>query len=254
MKRRCLGVVAAMPQETAPLLKRLPAYRKECAEGLPLYRFRCRDAEVVLVESGMGEARARAATRSLIRIARPDVVFNFGFGGGVAPGLDVGDLVLAERTFVLSGGLPVAAPPPDPELVALLQGAPCGPVKTGSFVTVSGIVNKKALLPALGGVAHPVLEMESAAVTGEAREAGIPAAALRAISDAAGEELGFSIQAFCDAEMRIDPLRVALSIMKKPQLVPQLVRLAGNTRRAGVLLAEGVVRALEALAGKGVEG
>jgi adenosylhomocysteine nucleosidase len=118
----------------------------------------------------------------------------------------------------------------------------------GTFVTAAEILQKRAmasLLPA--GTVNPVLEMESAAVARIAAREGVPLVALRAISDGAEEELGFAIGEFVDREMRIRAWKVLLTIARKPRIIPQLVRLAGNARLAGQNLAVAVKGAVSAL-------
>lgn len=251
MERTCLGVVAAMPQEIAPLLRRIKEYRKERASGFDLYRFALPGASVVLIESGMGPAHAQAATETLISVARPRLILNFGFAGGVRPGLAVGDLVLAERLFWLEPGRLTPEAEPERELgwVAMEACAAAGvKVTPGSFITAAAIMNKKEVAGSLGDdLPHPVLEMETAAVLRAARQRGIAALALRGVSDPHDEELGFSIEEFCDRELRISPMRVMGCIARKPWIIPQLVRLSRNSKKAGETLAFGVEVALKAL-------
>jgi adenosylhomocysteine nucleosidase len=253
MQRISLGVVAAMPQEIAPLLRRLNGYRKEKAGGFQLYRFDVQGVPVVLIESGMGPAHAAEATRALVSIASPRLILNFGFGGGVMPGIRVGDLVLAERVFFLEGGQLTQAPQPDLALSSRLLQA-CGSsgiaVNRGTFITAAAIMNKGQVAASLGaGVNHPVLEMETAAVLRVAEQSGVPVVAVRAVSDAADEELGFSLEEFCDSELRISVPRVMRCIAGKPWIIPQLVKLSGNSKKAGKSLALCVEAALGALGG-----
>ena len=244
-----IGVVAAMPQEIAPLLRRVAGYRKERAAGCNLYRFEVEGVPVALIESGMGPRHAAAATAALIEHAAPDCLVNFGFAGAVLAGTGVGELVLAERVLYLENGCLSEAPQPDPELgnrVALAL-APIT-LHRGTFVTAAVITEKSALAGLLEpGVGHPVLEMETAALLQVAALAGIPVLALRGVSDAAEEELGFSLEEFCDSELRISVARVMRTIALKPWIIPQLIRLSGNSRRAGKNLALGVELALRAL-------
>jgi adenosylhomocysteine nucleosidase len=251
MTKPCLGMVAAMPQEIAPLLKRMRGYRKEKLGGAKLYRFDVQGCEVVLVESGMGPRRAAAATEALISAASPKAILNFGFAGGVLPGLKVTDLVLAERVLMLKEGKTTEAPQTDDSLSAALLEAlkRAGlPVRSGTFITAATIMNKAEVAGSLAaGLRGPVLEMETAAIFSAAHAAGIPALALRGISDAADEELGFSLEEFCDADLNISIGRVIRCVAGKPWIIPQLLRLSANTKRAGETLALGVEAALKAL-------
>jgi len=250
MERGCLGVVAAMPQEIAPLLRRMDGYQRERVEGFDLYRFAVQGAPAVLIESGMGPKHARAATETLIRLAAPRLILNFGFAGGVLPGTGVGELVLAEQVFSLEEGRLTRLPQPDPGLAAELfeacEGAPFT-LSRGTFITAAAIMNKGALAQSLdAAVKHPVLEMETAAVLRAAGQAGIPVVAVRGVSDAADQELGFSLEEFCDHELRISLARVLRCIAGKPWIIPQLLKLSGNSKTAGRNLAHCVELALEA--------
>ncbi|QXE90713.1 nucleoside phosphorylase [Geomonas subterranea] len=250
-ENKSLGMVAAMPQEIAPVLARIKGYARGNIDGRNLYRFPVNGSCVYLIESGMGPAQAAAATRALIRHAEPDAIINFGFGGAVLPGLEVGELVLAERVFRLDQGALSELPLPDPALATLLQ-EHCAKVglqlRRGGYITASGIRNKAEMASRLGGsTALPLLEMETAAVLEQAQGAGIPLVAIRGVSDAADEELGFSIEEFCDGNLNLVPWRVAWTISKRPWLIPQLIRLSGNCRRAGKRLALAVELALQAL-------
>jgi len=252
MEQACLGVVAAMPQEIAPLLKRLKGYQKGTAAGFTLYRFEVEGRQVALIESGMGPRHAAAATKALIEHARPAVILNYGFCGAVLPGSAVGDLVLAHKALLLEDGELTEVPHLDDRLTARVMEA-CQvasfTVHRGSFVTAPTIMNKEAVAEALhAGADCPVLEMETGAVLLEAALAGIPAVALRGVSDAADEELGFSIDEFCDAQLKISLLRVLKCVALRPWIIPQLLRLSGNTKKAGNVLAGGVALALSTLA------
>jgi len=240
-----------MPQEIAPFLRRISRYSKERMHGCNLYRFEMAGIPVALIESGMGPKHAAAATAALIASAAPSCLLNFGFAGGVLPGTAVGDLVLAERVLYLEDGRLNEMPPPDPRLTRLvaeaLAPAPLT-LQQGTFVTAAVITNKTTLAGLLDAVVkHPMLEMETAALLQVAAAAGVPVVALRGVSDAAGEELGFSLEEFCDGELRISVPRVLKTIVMKPWIIPQLIRLSGNTKRAGESLALGAELALKAL-------
>ena len=253
MHSDCLGVVAAMPQEIAPLLRRMQGHTRESVDGFAVYRFEVQGVPVVLIESGIGPRHAAAATKALISLARPKLILNFGFAGAVLPGTGVGELVLAERVLLLEEGRMTEAPRPDAALCTLFLNA-CAlaecTLRRGSFVTAAAIMNKQAVAAALGeGVEHPVLEMETVAVLLEAELAGIPVVAVRGVSDAADEELGFSIDEFCDPQLKISLARVLRCIAARPWIVPQLLRLSGNSKKAGKSLAECLELALPALGG-----
>lgn len=222
-----------MPEETGPLLKRVGPVTKRKGGEFPVYSFRAEKAEVVLIRSGMGEKNAAEAAEALIAFAAPDLIISFGFGGAVLSGIEVG-VIIAGTTLLrfidntFSSPLPLAPPPAvTPEW------------KTGTIITAGEIVRKQkmaSLLPP--GIENPVLDMETFAIAQIAERYGIPLHALRCVSDGADEELGFSIDEFCDKELNIRIWRVLWTVAKKPWIIPQLVRLARNSKLAGERLAE----------------
>lgn len=243
-----IGLIAAMPEEIAPLLRLAGPCKRERAGGFTLHRGTIGNHDVCLIQSGMGQLNAAAATRALITTARPEVIISFGFAGAIAPGPAVGDIVVAgrllhhhDRLFAEQQGVT----PEQAERLAATLAKACRDngfhVFRGTFVTADHILTKRTLagqLPA--GAKHPVVEMETAAVARVAALAGIPLVAVRAISDGANDELGFAITEFTDREMNIRLWRVLWTILKKPWLVPQLLRLARNAKTAGKNLAVAV--------------
>jgi adenosylhomocysteine nucleosidase len=250
-----IGLIAAMPEEIRPLLRRVGPVKRERRGGFTIYRFTGAGKEVILIESGIGAERAARATRALIDAAAPGIILNVGFGGAVLPGPSVGDIVVAdrllffrERLFSEQRGL---APALSQGLTTALERICTGKgfrSHRGTFVTTGEIIGKRllaGLLPA--GAINPVLEMESAAVARVAHGRSISFAAIRAISDVADEELGFSIGDFTDKEMRIRTWKVLWTLARKPGILPQLLRLGMNSRRAGENLALAVLAVIDAL-------
>jgi adenosylhomocysteine nucleosidase len=176
------------------------------------------------------------------------MIVSAGFCGGVSPELQVGDVVVAtELTVVSEKGLddvPVEITAFSRDFVAS-QAAEGRRVFGGLFASTPVIMHKKqlaALLPA--AAPYPVVEMESAAIALVAVENGIPFSAIRTVSDPFEEELTFSLDEFCDDRMRIRILRVLLTVARKPRIIPQLLRLAGNSRVAAASLSQAVKRFL----------
>lgn len=245
MQVSTIGLVAAMPEEVNPFLKRIGNYRAGKKASFDLYRFDLGGKKIALIRSGMGVGHAATASRVLIEAVAPEVIISFGFGGALREGLHVGDLVLAEQLMSCNGCEISRVVQPSHRLLEQLQYLVQDPsniaVYRGTFITTRKILGKRlveGLLP--GDYSNPVLEMESAAIAEVAAEAHIPFAAVRAISDAADEELEFSLDEFTDDEMNIRISRVLLSVAKKPWIIPQLLRLASNTSKAGKRLADGM--------------
>jgi adenosylhomocysteine nucleosidase len=116
------------------------------------------------------------------------------------------------------------------------------------FAGTQSIMAKREIAPLLPlGAPCPVVEMESAAIAIVAGENGIPFLGIRTVSDPADEELGFSLEEFTDSHMRIRPHRIALTILRKPWIMPQLIRLARNSRIAADSLSHAVARLLASM-------
>lgn len=216
-----------------------------------MWRLRVGNDDIVLVESGMGIDRGAAATDALVAAASPVAILSFGFGGAALPGLKVGDLAVGMTSWFAGTEGIVLRRGIDRNLAEKLAeelDRRCGGVVRGEIITSPRILKKGDLAHSLpNGISSPILDMETAAVAEAAHRRGIPIAALRAISDDAEEELSFSLDEFTDDDMAIRPLKVLATIARKPWIIPQLLRLARNSRIAGKRLAQGVLATTEFL-------
>jgi adenosylhomocysteine nucleosidase len=239
-----IGIITAMPEETGALLKRFASAKRGCLGNLPAYSFDCGSHRITLCEGGIGFNNAAGATETMIREAGPEMLLSSGFCGGITPNLKVGDLVMATSLMVVSGTLVEEVPAKIHATCGsfvISQAEEGNRVFGGLFASTPAIMQKarlSLLLPP--GFQFHVVEMESAAVATAAMKNGIPFAGIRAVSDPFDEELDFSLDELCDGQMRIRIPQVLLTIMRKPRIVPQLVRLARNSRIAGVSLGKAV--------------
>ncbi|MDD2335087.1 MAG: phosphorylase [Geobacteraceae bacterium] len=242
MKRDSIGIVMAMQEEIRPILRRLGRHRKEQAGRFPVYIFQADGRQITLIESGMGTKKASEATEELISYAPPRILISAGLGGGVRKGLDVGDVVIAGQALALrKGGISTAATLENESMLRVLSESLAGHpfrIEGGTTVTTRSIVHKgRADQLIAREVVNPVLDMETSAVAETAARIGIPLFAVRAISDAAGEELLFSLDEITDQELNIRISKVLISIAKKPRILSQMLRLAKNAKLAGNNLA-----------------
>jgi adenosylhomocysteine nucleosidase len=239
-----IAIITAMPEETRALLKRFASAKKCACGNLKAYGFDFGSHKIILCEGGIGFENAARAAETIIRETGPDMLVSSGFCGGIAPDLKVGDVVVATTVAVVSGTLaeevPVKIPASCSDFVARLA-TDGSRVFGGLFAGTPCIMSKTrlaALLPP--GSQFQVVEMESAAVATAAMKNGIQFAGIRAVSDPFDENLEFSLDEFCDEQKRIRIPRVLLTAIRKPRIVPQLVRLAGNSRIAGASLGKTV--------------
>jgi adenosylhomocysteine nucleosidase len=175
----------------------------------------------------------------------PDLMISAGFGGAVLPGLPVGEVVMAEQVLQwgASGFEEIEV-----GLFGLNGISDSLGLSRATFISCNEILGKRSLAARLPDSAvNPLLEMETAAVARVAAAYGIPFLAIRAVSDPADEELEFSIDEFCDEHMRIRPAKVFATILARPRIIPQLIRLARNSRVAAKSLAKAMERLLKEL-------
>jgi adenosylhomocysteine nucleosidase len=92
-----LGVVAAMPEELAAVLAATAIERVDERGGRTFHLGRLRGHEVVCAVSRIGKVAAAATTALLVDRYGAGAVVLTGLAGAVAPGLRVGDVVVAER-------------------------------------------------------------------------------------------------------------------------------------------------------------
>lgn len=239
-----IAIITAMPEESRAALKAAGHRKKSLVSGRKRFCSQMAGHDIVLVEGGMGLLNAGWAAMALATEA-PDLMISAGFAGAVLPGLRVGDVVMAEQVLQWEGS---GFEEIEVGFFGLNGIASALGVARGTFISCNEILEKHALAARLPASAvNPLLEMETAAVARVAAAQGIPFLAIRSISDSADEELGFSIDEFCDESMRIRPARVLATILARPRIVPQLIRLARTSRVAAASLATAMERMLREL-------
>lgn len=201
-----LAIVSAMHEELSAVLALIPDERKIAAAGRDFFCGHLHGQEVVAVLSRIGKvAAATTATVLIERFGVTRIVFT-GVAGGLAPGVNVGDIVVAGSFLhhdldaspifpryevplygvsrfatdaVLSDTLARAAQ-------AALPGVPLhrGLVVSGDrFVSTTS--EARALQAALPDAL--AVEMEGAAIAQVCQDYGVPFAAVRTVSDRADD-------------------------------------------------------------------
>ncbi len=153
---------------------------------------------VVLAHCGVGPKAARRWAEVLLGEYEPQSVILTGASGGVAPHVDVGDLVLAESLYRYVDGRAVARHHSDADLLAVARAAAgetmLRPVSgrrpqvvEGGVATTDRAAGSRAwgdrLAQEHGIVA---IEMEGAAIAEVCRERSVPFLVVRAVSDVVG--------------------------------------------------------------------
>jgi adenosylhomocysteine nucleosidase len=202
-----LAIVSAMHEELAAVLDLMPDERKQVVAGREFWCGHLHGHDVVAVLSRIGKVAAATTATVLIERFRVDRIVFTGVAGGLAPGVNVGDVVVADRFLQhdldaspvfpryevpLYGTSTFAT---DPALTAQLAEAAAralpgtrlhrGLVVSGDrFVATTG--ESRALQAALPDAL--AVEMEGAAIAQVCHDYGVPFAAVRTVSDRADDE------------------------------------------------------------------
>ena len=215
------AILSALAEEQHGLLDQLQGARRQTVAGRDFWIGQLQGHAVVLALSRIGKVSASLTASVLIgHFGAGRIVFT-GVAGGLAPGVQVGDVVVAQD--FLQHDLDVSPLFPryevplygrarfacDPALSTLLTGAARralvtgattdSPLLTGAQVHhgliasgdqfISSAAGSTALQSALRDAGHEVLavEMEGAAVAQVCADYGVPFAAMRTISDRADD-------------------------------------------------------------------
>jgi hopanoid-associated phosphorylase len=186
-----------------------------------------RGANVRVVTGGASTARLRdklaAALDSNVR-----GVISFGICGGLSPDMQPGTCIIASEILWRDGRALT-----DREWAARLSRRLPNAV-TGPVAGVEGLVSSKSAKFSLFVDTHALgADMESHVVAELARDHGIPFASLRAVADPA--DCGLPPAAACSVIKEngtVEIRSVLASVAAQPGQIPQLIRLAGETRAA----------------------
>jgi adenosylhomocysteine nucleosidase len=211
------AIVSAMHEELSAVLALLPDEQKQVAAGREFWVGHLHGQEVVAVLSRIGKVAAATTATALIERFRVDRIVFTGVAGGLAPGVDRGDVVIADaflqHDLDASPIFPRYEVPlyatdrfaTDPALteqvVAAVRQALHGTrVHRGLLVSgdrfVSSSSESQALQLALP--AALAVEMEGAAFAQVCHDYGVPFAAVRTVSDRADDEAHGDFLSFID--------------------------------------------------------
>ena len=209
MKRKApIGIIGAMQIEIEGLKAKMTDVTEETVSGVTFTRGKLCGVDVVAAVCGVGKVFAALAAEAMILRYAPRALLNTGVAGGLAEGLAVGDIVLADAVVQhdmdtsplgdppgMLSGLGLVKIPTDEKLLAALKKAAeragfshrVGTVATGDQFIASEA--QKARIAALFGAI--ACEMEGGAIGQAATVNGVPFAVLRAVSDG-GDGMEFS--------------------------------------------------------------
>jgi adenosylhomocysteine nucleosidase len=237
-----VALVAALPMEVGPLLRRFRDVRKysngrvRIVEGLLAGRL------VALVVAGPGRPAARRATALLLAGHRPKWVVSAGFGGALDPALARNDVLFATEVIDPDGFcLAIDGTPPTDE-------TPGRRIRSGRLLTVDAIVRttvEKADLRER--YRADLVDMETSAVAAVCAERGARLLAIRVVSDEAGIDLPPEILGILGATGSYRLGAALGAIWHRPSSLVDLLTLREHGLQAADRLAEVVEGAIAQL-------
>ena len=203
-----VGVIGAMDSELSSLIAALKGREDRTLHGLVFYTGTLEDSPVVLVKCGVGKVNAARTAQVLIDAFAPRALINTGIAGGVAPGLSVGDAVVADglvqhdfdvtafghaKGYLCTGGdssRPTVFVPDQKVQDSLFQAACAllgeGHVHRGTVATGDQFISGRESKAAIWEQFHAsAAEMEGGAIAQAAALSGVPFGVIRVISDLA---------------------------------------------------------------------
>ena len=220
-----IGIVSALPIEMAAFLRGCDRVRKNSGGEFTFRGGRIRD---IRIASGMGFARARRATTSLIEAHTPEWILSCGFSGALRPGIEVGHIVVADSIVDTHGNdASIAFSMPERE-----------GVHVGRIVMADEFVTKSDDKQQLGETYDALaVDLESLAVAQVCRELKRRFLAIRAISDDMSTDLPPEILSVIGATGSLRLGAALGAIWQRQGAVGELWKLRENAHRAADRLA-----------------
>jgi adenosylhomocysteine nucleosidase len=230
-----LAFVCAMPMELRPLATRLRLSRTT-VEGVRVRSGALGQRPVVALATGMGTALATTATERLLDVADVDRVLVFGITGAVDDDIPIGALVHPELVVNSETGTEHR-----PDHLG-------GPTPHGTMWTTN-VITRPEELPALRARGVISLDMETAAIAAACERREVPWSVHRAISDRATDgTVDDEVFQLSHQDGTPNGRAVARYVLRHPQRLPGMVRMAKGARLATERAADAVIAAAGTLA------
>ena len=237
-------VTFALETEFAPWRK-LRAFRRVGSESHALYEAQIGEAQVKVALTGVGPENARRALRSVLIFA-PDAVISSGLAGSLKPEHRVGHILVAAAVRDLQGNSQIES-----DSALLDFAANYGVRRVEMFATADEVIHSASEKRRLSLQADAI-EMESFFVLSEAKAFGIPAVAIRSISDDASEDLPINLDGISDEHGQIRFGKVIGRLARAPHRLPGILRLGQQSRHGAENLAKFLDAFVGSLATRGI--
>jgi nucleoside phosphorylase len=197
-------------------------------------------ADVAVLLTGVGQRPAKLALSKIAwgENGTLEYCVSSGLAGGLRPEYSIAQVVAA-REIASEGARDKNG---DPNVISsssslISFASECGASVVNRFYSAERAIGRPDEKKHLGKNADAV-EMESFEIVAAATDAGVPAVAVRAISDISDEPLPLDMNEVFNDEGQLSIPRVVGQVALHPQAVPGLVRLGQQSKRAAESLAQ----------------
>ena len=232
-------VAFAMKDEFAPWRRR-HRFRRIAVSLCPVSVTSLGSTEVYGALVGAGAPDAHHFNDLTTQIT-PSLGIVTGVAAGLKPEWRPGDLLVAQTVSSPDGQ---ASIPSDPNLISLA--VQCGAKRAPTLITVPRIartMDEKVRLASVGDAA----DMESLPLMKAWSARSIPSLALRVILDPVEMPMTCDFEAAMDAHGQVRIAKILAQLARRPQLLPDFLRLAKQSRRVLKILARFLDRFFELL-------
>ena len=224
-------VVAALEEEIAPLVARMSGRVAHGSDGLVTRWGELCGRPVLTAVVGDGARPADRRLGRLLSATEPERLLLVGVAGGLSDDLGVGSLIQAGSVGRVPGDARWTAPG------ASIPGVPEGSVVTADRIA-STAAAKRELWKAVGRPPRCVVDLESWGIVERTENLDVPWTVVRAVIDAAHEDLPLDFGALSDAEGRVVRSRVLRSLLRKPLAIRGVLELRSRVRTCAARLAD----------------
>lgn len=208
-------------------------------------------AEVGVLLTGMGAAKARdeAAKIEWGEYDPLNFCVSSGLAGALKPEYQIGQVLAARSVITNLPPVDLGTDTVDSSTTLVALASECGATLVEKFYCTPRVVGRADEKKHLGETADAV-EMESFGVLLQAQEFGVPAVAIRAISDTSDEDMPIDMNLVLTDEGAVSIPRVLGQAAMHPQSLPGLVKLGQHSKQAAEALASFLDRYIAKVAKK----
>jgi nucleoside phosphorylase len=232
-------VTFALENEFAPW-RTLHRFRESTWGKADVFAAEIGGADVAVLLTGVGQRPAKVAVSKIAwgGSGTLEYCISSGLAGGLRPEYSIAQVVAASE--IASEG--VRDENGEPEVTSssaslVSFASECGATVVSRFYSAERAIGRPDEKKHLGKIADAV-EMESFEILSAATDAGVPAAAVRSISDTSEEALPLDMNEFFGDEGQLSIPHIVGQLARHPQSLPGFVKLGQQSKKAAESLAQ----------------